>query len=269
LIEGARLSPAQRRIGRWLLEHPEEAVFVSSGDIAAHVGVSQPSVTRFTFALGLNGFSELRGLLREGVREQQAENGTAANEVQALVDTEIRDLHALRDSLADTTALREAAERLVASRPLPVLGLRVSHPLAALFGYFMAKVHPDVRVIHPGGSVMEDELSRAAEAGASCLLAYGLPRYPRELRDGLSCARDHGLYIVLITDRRASVLTEHADLLLPAPVSSALTFDSQAAPTVLTTVLLHTMLDFIPAEAQRSLEAFETSAQERRIFLPS
>lgn len=64
LLDGRRLSPAQRRIGQFLLDHLAEVVFMSSVDLAERVGVSQPSVTRFASALGFSGYPALRDALQ-------------------------------------------------------------------------------------------------------------------------------------------------------------------------------------------------------------
>ncbi|MFC4585367.1 MurR/RpiR family transcriptional regulator [Sphaerisporangium corydalis] len=272
LLEGHRLSPSQRRIARHLLERPHEAVFLSSVDIAEAVGTSQPSVTRFAFALGFNGFPEFRDHLRAALRDGEgggpAVKATGLNPVQAMVDSELRNLERLRDTLGDPGPLAEVAAELAASRPLPVIGLRVSAPLARFFGYLAAKAHPDVRVIDTAGSTLEDRLSRARAAGATCVLAFGLPRYPRELRDGLAWARRAGLRVALVTDQPVNALAEHADVVLTAPVSSQFAFDSQAAPSVLCAALVHSMVYALPAHEQASIEEFENSATERRLFLP-
>lgn len=64
LLDGRRLSPAQRRIAHYLAEHLHEAIFLSSVELAERAGVSQPSVTRFAIALGFAGFPDLRHALR-------------------------------------------------------------------------------------------------------------------------------------------------------------------------------------------------------------
>ncbi|WP_424537009.1 MurR/RpiR family transcriptional regulator [Sphaerisporangium viridialbum] len=270
LLEGHRLSPSQRRIARHLLERPHEAVFMTSVDIAEAVGTSQPSVTRFAFALGFTGFPEFRDHLRAALREGEGMEAEPAelNPLQAMVNSELRNLELLRDSLGDTRRLAEVAANLAASRPLPVIGLRVSAPLAHLFGYLAAKAHPDVRVVDTPGSTLEDTLSRAREAGAGWVLAFGLPRYPRELRDGLAWARREGLRVALVTDNSVGALAEHADVVLTAPVSSQFAFDSQAAPSVLCAALVHSMIYALPAREQASIEEFENTAAERRLFLP-
>ncbi|MER6174377.1 MurR/RpiR family transcriptional regulator [Streptosporangium sp. NPDC001681] len=270
LFDDHRLSPSQRRIARYLLEHAQEAVFFTSADIAERVGVSQPSVTRFAAALGFRGFPEFRDALRSSVfgGARPALPAENLNEIQELVNSEIRDLERLRDSLRDLSQLREVAGQLARSRPLLVMGLRISAPLAHLFGHLAEKVLPDVRVLDIAGSIAEDRLSRAADSGAEWVLAIGLPRYPRELEQGLTWARRVGLKIALITDQPVGRLTELADEVLLAPVSSDFAFDSHAGPTVLCTALLHTMLDTLSTEGQTRLESFDDSATERQIFLP-
>src|SRR6185437_7972785 len=64
LIEGQRLTPAQRRIAQCLVAHATKSACLSSGDLAALAQGSQPSVTRFARALGHEGYPALREHLR-------------------------------------------------------------------------------------------------------------------------------------------------------------------------------------------------------------
>src|SRR4028118_2022715 len=134
LFEGGRLSPTQRRVARYVADHPREAPALSgvglaaragggeaaaarraagggraaaprappglaSGGLAAGRGVSQPTVTRLAVALGYGGYGEFQKDLRMtvlGVAE-----GSGGNKFQAAVDEEIGNLRALRASLED------------------------------------------------------------------------------------------------------------------------------------------------------------------------
>ncbi len=61
LFDGPRLSPGQRRIAQYLIEHITEAAFLSITELADRVGVSQPSVTRFSAAaVGFSDYPALR-----------------------------------------------------------------------------------------------------------------------------------------------------------------------------------------------------------------
>ncbi|SCL29013.1 transcriptional regulator, RpiR family [Micromonospora nigra] len=266
LFDGVRLTPTQRRIAHCLVQHAPAVSYLSAAEVAELAGVSQPSVTRFAVALGHDGYPALRRRLRE-LTATAPDPTTAGNELQQAVRAEIGNLDRLAGQLADRERIAGTGRLLAASRPLPVLGLRAAAPLAAYFAYFAAKVHPDVRVLDCGGSLLADRLEQAAEAGAGALLAFVLPRYPRETLDALRAARDAGLTVVAITDSPVSPAAEHADVVLPAAVGAQLVFDLHTAPMTLAMVLLQAICDAAPAETQRRLEAFEASAARRQLFL--
>ncbi|WP_327677570.1 MurR/RpiR family transcriptional regulator [Kitasatospora sp. NBC_00458] len=270
LFEGHRLTPTQRRIAHSLVRHANEAPFLSSVEVAELAGVSQPSVTRFAVALGYDGYPALRKQLRElGAGEPAAPETPAdavRNEHQQAVLAEIEHLRLLADLLADPEPITRAARLLAASRPLPVLGLRAASAQARGFAYFAAKVHPDIRLLDEGGSMLADRLEQAAAAGATALLCFALPRYPRELMEALTVARDCGLTVLTVADSVFAPVAKLSDLMLPAAVGTGLVFDTACAPMMLGRVLLQTMCDELPG-AEARLEAIEQSAAARGLFL--
>ncbi|MGN9808270.1 MurR/RpiR family transcriptional regulator [Micromonospora sp. BQ11] len=267
LFQGVRLTPTQRRIAHCLVQHGSTVGYLSAAEVAELAGVSQPSVTRFAIALGHDGYPALRRRLRELTVGAAHGHADAGNALQQAVRAEMANLDRLAGQLADRERIAEVGRLLAASRPLPVLGLRAAAPLAAYFAYFAAKVHPDVRVLDDGGSLLADRLEQAAEAGATALLTFVLPRYPRETLDALVEARAAGLTVVAITDSPVSPAAEHADVVLPAAVGARLVFDLHTAPMTLAMVLLQAICDATPADTQRRLEAFEASAARRQLFL--
>ncbi|SCG61670.1 MurR/RpiR family transcriptional regulator [Micromonospora humi] len=267
LFHGVRLTPTQRRIAHCLVRHAGAAAYLSAAEVAELAGVSQPSVTRFAMALGHDGYPALRRRLRELTTTAGAGPADAGNALQRAVRTEMDNLDRLAGQLADAGRIAGVGRLLAASRPLPVLGLRAAAPLAAYFAYFAAKVHPDVRVLDHGGSLLADRVDQAVAAGATALLAFVLPRYPRETLDALREARDAGLTVVAITDSPVSPAADHADVVLPAAVGTDLVFDLHTAPMTLAMVVLQAICDAAPAETQTRLEAFESSAARRQLFL--
>ncbi|WP_406420215.1 MurR/RpiR family transcriptional regulator [Streptomyces sp. NBC_00842] len=269
LFEGHRLTPTQRRIAHSMVRRAGDVPFLSSVELAELAGVSQPSVTRFAVALGFDGYPALRRHLREvapGPVEGGA--GTAAgtyNEYQQAVRAEIENLQHLAELLADPTPVERAGRLLAASRPLPVLGLRAASSQARGFGYFAAKVHPDVRVLDEGGSMLHDRIDAARRAGASALVCFALPRHPKEVVDALAYAREQGLAVVSVADSAFAPVAKHSDLLIPAAVGTGLAFDTACAPMLLGRVLLEAMCDDLP-DAQARLEEFDARAAARGLF---
>jgi len=265
LFHGARLTPTQRRIAHCLVEHSAKAAYLSAAEVADLAGVSQPSVTRFAMALGYEGYPALRRRLRE-LTGDAPESSAEGNAMQVAVRAEAEHLARLHDQLARLDDVERAAELLIASRPLPVLGLRAAAPLAGYFGYFAAKVHPDVRVLDSGGTPLLDRLDQARAAGADAMLAVVLPRYPRESLEAIAEAKRAGYAVVAITDSAVSPVAERADVVLPAAVGTQLVFDLHTGPMAMAMVLLQAMCDAAPEPVQRRLEEFEGTAARRHIF---
>lgn len=266
LFEAYRLTPTQRRIAHCLVRRAADAPFLSSVEVAELAGVSQPSVTRFAVALGFDGYPALRRHLREVPAAPAAPEAAGGNEYQQAVHAEIENLRHLAAALADPGPVARAGALLAGSRPLPVLGLRAAGAQARGFAYFAAKVHPDVRLLDEGGTMLADRLDTAVRAGASALLCFALPRHPREVVEALAHARKAGLTVVTVADSAFAPVAAHSDLLLPAAVGTGLAFDTACAPMLLGRALLEAMCDELP-EAQARLEEFDAGAAERGVFV--
>ncbi|MEO3889755.1 MurR/RpiR family transcriptional regulator [Nonomuraea sp. B5E05] len=261
LLDGRRLSPVQRRIAHYLSEHLDEAIFLSSVELAERAGVSQPSVTRFAMVLGFAGYPELRQALRPLVLGGGAQ-APQESLLRGAIDAEIRNLALVRERLP-AFPLKELGEQLAATEPLPVVGLRVSCGPATTFAYYARRIHPDVRLLTHGGSELADGLHAARRAGAEWVVAVVLPRYPVEVVQALEYAGKLGLRVAAITDRSDFP----AEIVLDAPVGDRLVFDSHAAPLALAMALVEAMADAAPLRTRARLEEYERMTDETGTFL--
>jgi DNA-binding MurR/RpiR family transcriptional regulator len=272
LFDRPRLSPGQRRIAQYLIEHITEAAFLSITDLAERVGVSQPSVTRFAAAVGFSGYPALREKLQSIALGTLAGGPPAAeenqgNELQAAVDAEIENLENLRRDFADPGRVIDTGRKLSESTPLTVLGLRISVSLAEYFAYAARRVHPDVRLVTRGGSVAYDALLQSREAGGTWVLAFSMPRHAQETLNAVQVARNAGLKVALITDLALGPVADEADVTFATGTGSRLVFDSYAAPGVIAAALLQAMTDADPERTQARLEEYEQISDQHQFFL--
>ena len=272
LFDGPRLSPGQRRIAQYQIDHLTEAAFLTSTDLAERVGVSQPSVTRFAGAVGFNGYPALRERL-QSIALRTLAGGTGAateqrsNELQAAVDAEIENLENLRRDFADPDRVIWIGRELSQSSPLTVLGLRISVSLAEYFAYAARRIHPDVRLVTRGGSVAYDSLLQSREAGGTWVLAFGMPRHAQETLTAIRVARTAGLRVALVTDLALGALADEADVTFSTGIGSRLVFDTYAAPGLMAAALLQAMTDADPGRTQARLEEYEQVAEQHQFFL--
>jgi DNA-binding MurR/RpiR family transcriptional regulator len=272
LFDQPRLSPGQRRIAQYLIEHITEAAFLSITDLAERAGVSQPSVTRFAAAVGFSGYPALREKLQSialgalaGGPAAAEEN--SANELQSAVDAEIENLENLRRDFADPDQVIDIGRQLSESTPLTILGLRISASLAEYFAYAARRIHPDVRLVTRGGSVAYDALLQSREAGGTWVLAFSMPRHAQETLTAVRVARSAGLRVALVTDLALGPVADTADVVFATGTGSRLVFDSYAAPGVMASALLQAMTDADPERTQARLEDYEQISDEHQFFL--
>ena len=272
LFDRPRLSPGQRRIAQYLIEHITEAAFLSITDLAERVGVSQPSVTRFAAAVGFSGYPALREKLQSIALNTLAggpvaDDESRGNELQAAVDAEIENLENLRRDFADPDQMIELGRKLSESTPLTILGLRISASLAEYFAYAARRIHPDVRLVTRGGSVAYDALLQSREAGGTWVLAFSMPRHAQETLTALRVARSAGLKVALVTDLALGHVADEADVVFSTGTGSRLVFDSYAAPGVIAAALLQAMTDADPERTQARLEEYEQISDQHQFFL--
>jgi DNA-binding MurR/RpiR family transcriptional regulator len=262
------ISPTQRRVARYLMDNPTDGAFLSSVELAARAGVSQATVTRLATSVGFRGYADLQKRLRAiAMSPHPSGPARSRNKLQAAVRAELHNLTALEAALSDSAPVGKIGHQLAASQPLVVMGVRMAAFAAFYFGYFAAKIHPDVRVVTSGGSLGLDQISQARQAGATCLLGFLFPRYPREALRLLEHARSLGMRIILSTDRVPGLASDYADIVLPASVGRRLVFDSHAAVVVLANVLLEAVSDANPSRTQQRLEESERMVIDRDVFV--
>jgi DNA-binding MurR/RpiR family transcriptional regulator len=265
-LKDQRLTPSYRRIVQCLMDHSNELGFLSSMELAQLANVSQPSVSRFSVALGFDGFLDMRRCFRAISEPASPTPATMSNRYQSAAAAEAANVADLVNTLSDLSTVKAFGEALAKSKPLAVLGLRASSGHATQFCYFAAKVHPDVRPIIYGGSLVEDQLEQAHVAGASLLLAFAMPLYPRETLKALRYAKQLGMKVALVSDPTFRHQSDLVDLLLTVRINSSLVYDSCAALPILISVLLDAMCDAMPQQAEARLEYNERSSSRRKVF---
>lgn len=266
-IAGQRLTSAGRRIMQCMIEYRAELGFLSSMELAELANVSQPSVTRFAVSLGFHGYLEMRRFLRSCLPNEENAPKEETNRYQAAALTEAANLTELAQSLSDITVIDQFGKALATSRPLAVLGLRASSGLAGQFTYFASKVHPDVRLLASGGSLVEDQIEQCHAADGRTLLVFMMPLYPRETLKAIELARQMTMQIALVSDAGYPNHDGFADILLTARINSRLVFDSYAASSMLVSVLLDAMCGNMNGKARQRLDQIDRSSAKRRVFM--
>ncbi len=122
-----RLSPSERRVGDWILEHPKEAANITLARLAGECETSEPTVVRFCRHVGLGGFRELAIRLTEAlsspatyVHRDVSPDDSSSDAVIKVMDASIQSLIEMRSQLSsmpiDETVIAMKSARQIAFR---------------------------------------------------------------------------------------------------------------------------------------------------------
>ncbi len=197
------LSPNERRIAAWLLEHMPEAAFETADSLARKVGVSKAAVVRFGSKLGFGGFAGLHDAIAEGAMARLVERASPhVASRESLLDRWLSaanaDLIATRRSVSDEL-LASAAEllRAPAGRTF-VFGQRKSAALAEYAFFLLNPLIPHVVTVEEGAGTVADALIDVGPEDR--LLAVTFRPYARLTADVIDWFARAGGAVVLICD---------------------------------------------------------------------
>ncbi len=131
-----RLSPSERRVGQWILDHPREAAGITLARLATECQTSEPTVVRFCRHVGLRGFRELAIRLTEAlsrpatfVHRDVGADDSMSDAVTKVLDASIQSLIEMRSQLS-SMPIDEAVRAMQSARQIAFAGLGASGHVA-------------------------------------------------------------------------------------------------------------------------------------------
>ncbi|PRY17347.1 RpiR family transcriptional regulator [Kineococcus rhizosphaerae] len=236
-IEGswAQLTPAERHLARFVLEHDVDLAGYSGAELAELCGASKATVSRFFRRLGFSSYAQARADAR-ALRTRGVPLGglpAGRSPVQAHVAHDTENLSRAAAHLADVD-LEAVTDLLALARRVLVLGWRNSYPVALHLREQLLQARPDVTVGPVPGQTVAEELTGLD--GRDVLVVVGFRRRTPSVAAALEHAATLGVPCVLLTDPAAGPAAAPVAHRLVVPVEGPGAFDSYAA--VMTTAAL-------------------------------
>ena len=217
------LTPKGRILGKYILDSPRKAVFMTTKELAETCDVSEATVVRFVIQLGYEAYSVFQQALRDFVDTEltlldrsdlSGMKGPGTDRLSRVIFEEMDNLRQFFETI-DMEELNKAVDCLATNRTIYVIGSRLSYTFAYYLGWSLTKVRQNVHILKGSDSAAIDWLS-IAESG-SLVVIIATSRYPNELINLGKIAHrlDHNLLV--ITDSSLCPLTQLAHLSLIAP----------------------------------------------------
>ena len=223
------LSPNDRRIASWLLEHYAEASFDTAESLAGRVGVSKAAVVRFGTRLGFGGFAGLHEAMAQDALERLARHEAAPAPRGRILDrwgqTFAAAVAATRAALDDAVLADVAALLDDPEGRTYLFGERRSAALAEYAYFLLNPLVANVQPVQLGTTMLADALLDVQRDDR--LLAFAFRRHARVTEEVVESFAAVGASVVVVTDEASIApvaLAGHVllcDSRSPGPFASA------------------------------------------------
>jgi DNA-binding MurR/RpiR family transcriptional regulator len=260
------LSPAELKLSRALLANYPAAGLESTNTLAQKVGISAPTVLRFIGRIGFSKYRDFQDALREEVQARRASPLTlparitadsATSELATVVaETASDGIRHTFYGLPEHEFERAVTLLCDASNRITSFGGRFSHLVASYLDLHLRlmRSHTSVHAPHPN-----NDPGFLVDIGRrNVCVVFDFRRYQKNTIALAKAANSRGAKVILITDPWLSPAADFADVVLPARVEAAGSFDSIVAPTALVEALVfavHARLGSTADQRMRTIEA--------------
>jgi len=240
-----QLSPQQRQVADYMLEHVRDVAFSSVPELAIETKTSDATIVRFAQSLGYDGFSGLKNDLASAMREEvgpgvprkpQALRRTPdADPLTSVAALEMENIQRSIETM-DRKVAQKVAERLFIVDHVYVFGMGISSHMAELFTYLLGQI--GIRA-----TTVSNRLTSPLEACATMtrkdlLAVLSFPPYSESTVELTREAKRLNVSTLAITDKLTAPAARLADYTLCVRSDNMLYTNAIAAVTVLLNALV-------------------------------
>lgn len=264
-------STVYKKIAAYIEQYYMQIIFMTAGELALKLSVSQGSVSKFCIALGYRGYADfLRNLQKFVGKEITAPErfhytSASMHHTDDVIEREIENLRTLKE-ITTGEEYKKLVETIVNAEEIVLLSARMSATLLPYMRYTLDKLRDNVRLVTPDGNDW-DYFQVKYKKERVRVIAMGLPRYPRVLVEKVKELKADGYTIDIITDSRFSPLCEYADTKVFIPTTVASVFDLYSTPMAFINLLITDVSKQLPEIEERLAKIEQIDNQQKMYFL--
>lgn len=263
-------SPVFKKIAAYIEQHYMQIIFMTAGELASVLSVSQGSVSKFCIALGYQGYADFLRNLQKFIGktitapERYYYTSTSTHHTDEVIDQEVENIRMLKEITASEDYQR-LVEVMASAGEVVLLSARMSATLLPYLKYILDKLRDRVSMATPDTSEW-NYLGFKKNIEEIAVIAVGMPRYPRVMVEKLKELKERGFHIYVITDSRFSPLCSYGELSIFIPTTVASLFDVYSTPMAFFNLLLRDVSQKLPEMQERLDDVERQDAQQRNYY---
>ena len=258
------MSKGHKAIAAFILEHYDQAAFMTAARLGRQLHVSESTVVRFASGIGYSGYPEMQAELAARVtsRLNAVERvgvkyaGRSQSEViESVLASDMENIRATTESL-DVAAFDAAVDILLEAKTVYVIGIRSCAPLAEFLSFYLNMVRGGILLLKTTSlSEVFEQMLRVGREDA--VIGIGFPRYSMRTLKALEFANDRNAKVITITDSVHSPMCLYSSCNLFAASDMVSIVDSLVAPLSVINALVVALCLKQPQTVRESLESLE------------
>ena len=269
-----KMSKSHKTIGRYILGHYEQAVFMTAAKLGETLGISESTVVRFASGIGYDGYPEFQKALEEcvkgklsNVQKMDAKYGRSSQS-EILTSVLSADIEKIQDTIRnlDPVAFESAVNTILKADTIYIMGLRSNEPLAAFLHFYLNMIRGGVVLLNTT-SVSETFEQMIRINDRDCFIGISFPRYSMRTLKAMEFANDRNAKVIAITDSVNSPMNLYSSCNLLARSDMVSIVDSLVAPLSVINALVVALCLKCPRDVKQNLEMLEETWNNYQVYL--
>ena len=241
-----QLTKSEKNIANYLRKNQEESAFLSAGELADRLKLSEATMVRFARNIGFDSYPAMRAVLQENFRRRVTHSARlrgrlddlreAGDIFERLVVSEIDYMSQALETV-DRPALHRAVELLRSRKRIFVFGVGPSVSLVDLMEIRLERFGRQVIPLKTAGREILEPLQLMTDQDLLFVICFF--DISAALQLVLDYAKEVHCPVIMLTDTLGSIIGDKADVVLAARRGPMAEFHSLVVPmTVINTLLL-------------------------------
>jgi len=268
------LSPKQRQLARFFIDHEDVVAFASTGQIAKQTGTSAATVVRFCQVLGYKGYPDLQAAIRSQLPQYRtavqklAEHITDGNLIEHLptqiAQSNVNNIQKTLSQVSDSM-LADVVAALIRAQNIRIFGSGLSAAAAISAEYAFSVLGFATRACTDGGVSQLLEISRLTDQ--DLVIVISVWRYLRNTVEAAEAARAVGATCIAITDSPVAPVATLADHVFITDIEGAVHSRSLSGVLSLIDLIGAAIVAERPHESLEALQRIDTFYLENDMLL--
>ncbi|MBQ6786786.1 MAG: MurR/RpiR family transcriptional regulator [Lachnospiraceae bacterium] len=269
-----KMSKSHKKVATFILDHYEQAAFMTAAKLGATVGISESTVVRFAYCLGYEGYPEFQEALAEWVKNKlnsvqkigaKYGKSTQSEILTAVLTADMENISSTIEHV-DPQAFETAVETILKAEHVYIIGIRSCEPLARFLYFYLNMIRGNVILLaSTSTSEIFEQMIRIDEKDA--MVGISFPRYSMRTLKAMEFANDRNAKVISITDTIHSPMCLYSSCNLMAKSEMVSIVDSLAAPLSLINALVVALCLKRPDDVRKTLESLEDVWDNYQVYL--